>query len=86
MKFRHHVRFTRSCCLTVDYDVSWMFRAHFSHFMINFITEINSTPVLILPNFALSKLSLECCMILISHKCSIVVVKVLNTFNKLAKF
>ena len=59
MKFRHQVRFTRSCYLTVDYDVYWMFRAHFSHFMISFITEMDSTLVLILilPRFALSKYS-----------------------------
>ena len=37
MKFRHLVRFTRSCYLTVDYDVYRMSRAHFSHF--SFTTE-----------------------------------------------
>ena len=42
--------------------------------------------VVILPRFALLKLSLERCMILTSHKNSIVVVKVLNTFNNLPKF
>ena len=78
MKFRHQVRFTRSCYLTVNYDVYWMFRAHFSHFMINFITEIT--------RFCLSKLDLKRCMVLISHKWSIVVVKILNIFNNTPKF
>ena len=77
MKFRHVVRFTRSCYLTVDYHVYRMPRAHFSHF--SFITEVDYSLVLILPRFALSKLRSERCMILLSHKCSMVVEKILNT-------
>ena len=58
-----------------------MFCAYFSHFMISFIIKMDSTLVLvlILPCFALSKLSLGRRMLLVSHKCSIVVVKVLST-------
>ena len=66
MKFRYQVHFTQSCYLMVNYDVYWIFRAYFKHFMISFITEMNSTLVLILilHRFALLKLSLKRCMII----------------------
>lgn len=45
------------------------FRVHFSHNTL--ITKIDFSKVLILPRFALSKLSSERSMILISSKCSV---------------
>ena len=57
MKLGHLVRFIRSGFLTVDYHVYRVSRAHFSHF--SFITEMDSSLVLILPLFVLSKLSLR---------------------------
>ena len=80
MKFHHMVRFRpfqKIMLLKVDYHAYRIPLAYFSHF--SFITEMDYSLVLILPRFALLKLSSECCMILTSHKFSMVIVKVLNT-------
>ena len=58
MKFGHLVRFTRSCYLTVNYDVYRVSRAHFCFITdFSFITEMDSSLVLISPLFVLSKLN-----------------------------
>ena len=50
--------------------------------LVHISTELASLLVLILFRFALLKLSPERCMVLISQKCSIIVVKVLNTLSR----
>ena len=84
MKFRHLVSFTHICYLTVNYDVYRMSRAHLSHFSLT--TEMDSSLVLVsfrtLYVFDLNEVidvydSMT--FMILSHKCSVVVVKVLNT-------